>query len=309
MQIEDHGDHLTIVGDDKDRQHFKDIIAKARALPVYSGSLDPAAIRKSGLDLADSALALPCPADIDREWITANGVRCCWFRAPGGAGGDPILYLHGGGYVGGSVEASRGIAAALATAFAAPVLAVDYRQAPESPYPAAVDDSRAAYAWLIDQTERPVIVVGDSAGGALAVIVALDAARTGRRPARAAIASSGWFDLRMRGESWQTSKGHDLVTIELGQMFVSAYLDGADPETVNALLLDGLEAAPPLLIQMGGAEGPLSDAFAYAAKARGQGVAVTFEVYQDMPHNWVKFASPISESAFQRMAAWAEALD
>ncbi len=307
MEIQELGDRLNVTGDKQDLDQFADIIAKARELPVYGGSLYPQAIRKSGLDLADGPLAIGCPDTVTREWTDANGVPCCWFRPPASSA-VPVLYFHGGGYVAGSVEASRGIAASIALALAAPVLAVDYRQAPENPYPAAVDDANAAYDWIIAQTKEGVIVVGDSAGGALAVIVALEAARRGKRRARAVISSSGWFDLRMRGESWQSSKGHDLVSLELGRMFVDAYLGGADADLVNRLLEDHLDQAPPMLFQMGAVEGPLSDAFTYATKARLTGATIQLEVYAGMPHNWIKFASPVSELAFERMGDWARTL-
>ena len=303
LKIDDQGDRIPLTRSDRDRKRMADIVADARSLPAYAGSLDVHAIREGGLKFADRAVALQVPEDMMTEWIDAGGVPACWFRRAE-MSGAPLLYLHGGGFCGGSVAASRGIAAALADAFAVPVLAVEYRQGPEDPFPAAPEDARAAYNWLTDMSDAAITLVGDSAGGTLAVGLALDLVRNGGRRARAVIASSGWFDMMMRGHSWVANRDTDLVTTELGAYFRDAYMAGAPIALFDASLRDGLADAPPLLIQMGGAEGCLDDAAAYAAEARTAGVSVQFEEYVGMPHNYVKFDTPIAAAAIHRMVEW-----
>ena len=303
LQIDEQGDRILLTGSDEDRKQMAKIVADARSLPAYAGSLDVHAIRAGGLKFADSALALPVPDGVAMDWVDAGGVRACWFRRAE-MPGAPLLYLHGGGFCGGSVAASRGIAAALADAFAAPVLAVEYRQGPEDPFPAAPEDARTAYDWLTDRSDAAITLVGDSAGGTLAVGLALDLVRNGGRRARAVIASSGWFDLLMRGRSWVVNRDTDLVTTALGAYFRDAYLAGAPVALFDASLRAGLAEAPPLLIQMGGAECCLDDAAAYAAEARAAGVSVQLEVYDGMPHNYVKFDTPIAAAAIRRMVEW-----
>lgn len=307
-QIRQLGNRTEIAGDQQSIEMFAQIAAKARELPVYSGSVDIEAVRQSGLSFAESPLSYPVPSEMEREWVDAGGVRACWFRRTDYRDAAPVMYLHGGGYVGGSVEASRGIAARLADSLDAPVLAVAYRQAPEAPYPSAVEDTIAAYRWLTAQTDDPVGLVGDSAGGALAIGMAVEAARAGLRPAAYAIAMSVWLDFSLTGYSWLANRDKDLVTAKLGQFFLDAYLEGADPAAACEFFFDRLELAPPLLVQMGGAEGPLDSTVAFVERARALGVPVNLEVYADMPHNFAKFRSPISDIVYANAAEWAKGI-
>jgi monoterpene epsilon-lactone hydrolase len=111
----------------------------------------------------------PVDADIKLEPVTANGVKSEWVSAPDADPGRAILYLHGGGYVIGSINTHRSLAARLSRAAKARVLVIDYRLAPEHPFPAAVEDSVAAYRWMLAQGLKAsrIAVSGDSAGGGL----------------------------------------------------------------------------------------------------------------------------------------------
>lgn len=304
MKIRQLRNRTELTGDDVAIRDFARIAAQAHDLPVYGGSVDVNEIRASGLKFADSALAYPVPEGMEREWVDADGVRACWFRRPDHRATAPVLYLHGGGYVGGSVEASRGIAAQLADTLAAPVLAVDYRQGPEAPYPAAIEDTVTAYRWLTGQTGQRPGLAGDSAGGALAIGMALEAARTGLPPARYAIAMSAWIDFSLAGYSWLANRDKDLVSVRLGRVFVDSYLGGADPADACRFFFERIELAPPLLVQMGNVEGPLDSTVAYVERARAAGVAVDLEIYTDMPHNFSKFRNPICDCAYARMGLW-----
>jgi len=129
----------------------------------------------------------PTPAEVKVERVTAPMVPAEWLRSPSAEPGRVVLYLHGGGYVIGSPRSHRHLAAAIATAAGASALLLEYRCAPESPFPAAVDDAVAAYRWLLDQDipAGGLVIAGDSAGGGLTVATLL-ALRDGGAPLPAA---------------------------------------------------------------------------------------------------------------------------
>src|SRR3984893_3891157 len=114
-------------------------------------------------------MAAPAEADIKCEPVNAGGVKAEWISAPGAAPDRAVLYLHGGGYVVASIKPHRDVMGRVSRAAGARVLGLDYRLAPEHPFPAAVDDSLAAYRWLLGQGVQPskIAVAGDSAGGGL----------------------------------------------------------------------------------------------------------------------------------------------
>jgi acetyl esterase/lipase len=148
----------------------------------------------------------PLPADIRTEATDAGGVKAEWIAAPGTDAGRAILYLLGGGYVMGSIDNSRELAGRISRAARARVLLIEYRLAPEHPFPAALDDSLAAYRWMLASGADParVAVAGDSAGGGLVVatLVAIKEAKLAR-PA-AGVCMSPWVDLELTGESMTT---------------------------------------------------------------------------------------------------------
>lgn len=304
--IRQQRNRIEITGGAQDLEQFSALAAQARKLPVYSGSVDIAQIRASGEKFKDSPLAYPVADGMKQKWVDAGGVRACWFTREDYEGAAPVLYMHGGGYSAGSVEASRGIAAKLSDALKCPVLAIEYGQGPENPYPAAMQDTTEAYTWLLTQTDQAVICAGDSAGGSLAVGVALEAARKGMRRAACAIAMSPWMDFSLDSYSWLANRDLDLVTPHLGAAFVKAFLGNAAASDAVKFFYDRLELAPPLLVQMGGVEGPLDSGVAYVERARALGVPVDLEVYSQMPHNFAKFRNPISDVAYARIALWAQ---
>jgi acetyl esterase/lipase len=122
-----------ITGSADDLKEFQDIVSRARSLPAYCGAIDADKIREGGLRFAEGPLSYAVPDDVDSEGVELGAIRACWFLRARDAAALPVLYLHGGGFVAGSVQASRGIAACLATHLAAPVLALEYRQGPEHP--------------------------------------------------------------------------------------------------------------------------------------------------------------------------------
>jgi epsilon-lactone hydrolase len=215
--------------------------------------------------------------------------------------GRVVLYLHGGGYVIGSPRSHRHLAAAIATAGQAAALLLDYRLAPEHPYPAAVDDAAAAYRWLLDQGIAPgqIVIAGDSAGGGLTV-AALLALRDARLPQPAGgVCISPWVDLTCSGASYRTKAGADPIVQRTGvEEMARAYLGAAAPRTplASPLFADLRGLPPPLLIHVGSDEVLLDDSTQLADRARAAGVDATLEVWDRMIHVWHWFLPMLDEA-------------
>jgi monoterpene epsilon-lactone hydrolase len=239
------------------------------------------------------------PTDVHCEPVDAGGVPAEWITTPGVNTERVICYLHGGGYVLGSINTHRELASRLSRAASARVLILDYRLAPENPFPAAVDDSTAAYRWLLSVGVNParLVIAGESAGGGL-TIATLVALRDAGEPLPAAgICLSPWVDLACRGESIVTKAEIDPVVNKDHLLMMSkAYLVDTDPCTLLASpLYADLTGLPPLLIQVGTAECLFDDAMRLADRARAAGVDVTLEPWEDMIHMWHMFAAILPE--------------
>jgi len=244
-------------------------------------------------------MAAPAEADVKCEPVTAGGVSAEWISAPGAAADRAVLYLHGGGYVVGSIKTHRDLMGRVSRAAKARVLGLDYRLAPEHPFPAAVDDSVAAYRWMLQQNLKPsrIAVAGDSAGGGL-VIAALVAIRDAKLPMPGAgVCLSPWIDLEGVGESMKTREHADpVVRRDMLTQMAAAYLGGKDARTpLAAPLYADLKGLPPLLIQVGDAETLLDDSNRLAQRARAAGVQVKLEVWPEMIHVFQLFAGFLPE--------------
>ncbi len=249
-------------------------------------------------------------APVRREVVRAGGVDAEWLDGPGARPDRVVLYLHGGGYVLGSVSSHRDMISRLSAAAGARALALNYRLAPEHPFPAAVEDAVAAYRWLLEQGIAPtcVVVAGDSAGGGLAAAT-LVALRDRKLPLPAAGALlSPWVDLEGIGESMNGGVADDpMVRKDLIAAMAPTYLNGANPRTPLAAPLHAdLRGLPPLLIQVGRREVLLDDSTRLALAAQRAGVDVTLEVWPGMIHVWQIFASELAEGreAIARIGAF-----
>lgn len=199
-----------------------------------------------------------------------------------------LLYLHGGGYVIGAARTGVPLTAALAARAGLRALSLDYRLAPEHPYPAAVDDALAAYRALLDDTAPTrVVLAGDSAGGGLALATVL-AARDAGLPLPAAVATfSGWFDLTLSGPSLLGKESVDPIFDASDiREYAETYLpDGASARAPLASpVLADLRGLPPLLLQVGTHEVLLDDSTALAARAAAADVEVILETYPGSAH-------------------------
>jgi acetyl esterase/lipase len=192
------------------------------------------------------------------------------------------------------------------------VLALNYRLAPEHPFPAAVDDAVAAYRWLLEQGYKAarIAIAGDSAGGGLA-IATLIALRDGGDPLPAcAVPISPWTDMECTGDSIVSRAAVDpMVQKEILLQMGGAYLNGADPKSpLAAPLHANFAGLPPLLIQVGDAEVLLDDSTRIEAKMKKAGVDVTVEVWDDMIHVWHLFAPMLDkgQEAIDRLGAFVQ---
>lgn len=211
-----------------------------------------------------------------------------------------LLHLHGGGYVMGDPAGSRGLTTRLALGIPATVLSVDYRLAPKHPFPAAVHDAVAVYADLLAHGADPArtALIGESAGGGLAV-AALVAARDQGLPMPAAcIALSPWTDLACEGASHAALHGRDpLLTRDILLEMAALYLAGHSPaDPLASPACADLTGLPPLLVQAGSEEVLRDDAIRLAEAARACGVEVDLRIWPDMIHVWQMFGDLLPEA-------------
>jgi epsilon-lactone hydrolase len=234
--------------------------------------------------------------------------------APANADGEStrtILYLHGGGYYFCSPKSHRSLVFQLAVRSSARTFSLDYRLAPEHPFPAALDDALAAYRRLLADATPPdsIVVAGDSAGGGLALALLVALRDAGDALPAAALLFSPWTDLAATGGTLVTNDGADPMF--RGAAVARAarlYLADADPTHPYASpLYADFAGLPPLFMQAGSTEVLLDDAKRVAQRAKAAGVAVEFEVWRNMPHVWQLFAPFIPEArrALDRAAAFA----
>jgi acetyl esterase/lipase len=282
------------------------VIEMLRAMPPVSGDTIP----EMRATMAASTGVMPIPEDVRFEPVDAAGVKAEWVIAPGATSDRAIVYFHGGGYVSGSVLTHRLLVADVSRASSVPVLSVDYRLGPEHPFPAAVDDAVAAYAFARTRGIAPSRIAfgGDSAGGGLTV-AALLALRDRREPLPAGgFCISPWFDLSLSGQSMETREAADPM-LDRARLAIMArgYLAGTDARTPLASpLFADLTGLPPLLVQVGTAEVLLDDSTRFAARAQQAGIDMELEVWDDMIHDWHAFALVLPEGrqAIERVGAF-----
>lgn len=223
-----------------------------------------------------------------------------------------ILFLHGGGYICGNPEGAASVAALLAQIADATVVLPRYRLGPEHAHPAAVDDAVTAYRSMLGRGIHPsrITVVGESAGGGLALSAVIELVRTGLAPAALAVWSP-LADLDLSAIGTKTNSGSDpMVTEAVLTMVVRAYLQGQDPRTPSASPLHAdLTGLPPLLIQVGGRDALLDDATQLAECAKAAGVEVSLEICDGQPHVFQYLAAKraVAHDAVARTAAFAVA--
>ncbi len=227
------------------------------------------------------------PKDLDYQPVRANGVPAEWITAPGADSGA-VLYLHGGAYVLGSVRTCREFVSRLARATKMRALTLDYRLAPEHPFPAALEDATSAYRWLLGQGFDPaqIIIAGDSAGGGLTLATLVALRDAGEALPAGAVCISPWMDLALTGASIRDKAKADPILGRVSLDMYAGYYAGERELSfplISPLYAD-LTGLPPLLIQVGTDEILLDDATRCAENARKVGVDVTLEIWDEMFH-------------------------
>jgi acetyl esterase/lipase len=245
------------------------------------------------------ATIYPVDPAVKREKADANGVSGEWITAPGISGETTMLYIHGGGWTIGSVNTHARLVGNISAAADVRAFSIDYRLAPEHPFPAGLDDCITAYKWLLDQGVDParLAIAGDSAGGNLTLASLVRLRDEGLPLPAAAVCLSPATDFGQTGESYTTRREADpMIQPDSMPRVREAYLPGRDPKDplISPLYAD-LSGLPPILIQVGDAEVLRDDSTQFAARAKVAGVDVTLEVWDEMIHVFQFFAPILPE--------------
>ena len=264
---------LKAVQDDLDANPWPEDLYEARTLYDEMGPLvsDDIHVDSFTIDYMDAQIFTPPVSDEERI----------------------ILFLHGGGYVYGSMKSHAGMVAEIARYAESKALHMNYRLAPETPYPAAVDDACLAYEWLLEKgyQANKISIVGDSAGGGLVMCTLIALKEKGVALPGSTVCISPWVDLEGKGESYQTRQELDpMIDQGIVEFVTTNYLNGADPKLPTVSPIHGdFTGFPPLLVQVGEREVLFSDAQMLVEKAQASGMDVTFEEWKDMVHVWHLF--------------------
>jgi acetyl esterase/lipase len=216
-----------------------------------------------------------------------------------------LLFLHGGGYISGGIASHVNFAMWISRATGCAVLLIDYRLAPEHPFPAALDDAVQAFNWLRENgpgglhAAEKTFVLGDSAGGGLALALLLALRDRKLAQADAAVTFSAWTDVSNSSPSYIKNQNLELGSVKaVADYFTSQYLQGADPTNPLASPLFGqLAGLPPLLMQVSSCELISDDSLLFAEKARAAGVHVDLQIWPDMVHVWQGFIPQLPEAS------------
>lgn len=236
--------------------------------------------------------------------VDFGDIECEWLIPAEPAEDARLLYIHGGAWMAGGLDSHRGLASRIAEASGIPTLTLDYRLAPEHPFPAGLEDCLSIYGWMLENGPHGAdpcgraLIAGDSAGGNLALASLLALKALPEVMPDAAVVLSPATDFTASGASCETRRDRDPV-IDHGRStgFRALYYPGHMPrEPLISPLFGDLSELPPLLIQVGDAETLLDDSVMFAAKAKDAGVDVLLEVWDDMPHVWQFFAPVLPES-------------
>lgn len=247
------------------------------------------------------------PSDVAITAVDAGGVPAFWVASPDVATDRAILYLHGGGFQVGSIDSHAEVVARIGRLAHQRVLFVDYRLAPEHPFPAALDDALVAWRWLRDQVPTTAAIAGDSAGGGLAISVMLSLRNTGEPMPRAAAVMSPTVDLTASGASFD-ARAHDdpVLSPQFVRNLFEAYIGEGDPNhPLASPAFSSLDGLPRLLVQVGTHEILYSDSETLASNARRDGVQITFDVALGLTHVYQMIDdAPESIAAIERLAAF-----
>lgn len=286
----------------------------AKAVPELI--LEPAGLADGELDLYTfrsfmSTSEFEVPDSVKIEKVSSGGVAAEWVIESSANPDNRIAFFHGGGFVAGELASRRPFASWLSKATGCSILLIDYRLAPEHPFPAAVEDSISSYRWLCKNgpygknPASKTFIGGDSAGGCLALSILLGLKEVNEDVPNAVFTLSAFLDMAVTGNSVSTREDLDILFKRSHlKKFAELYLAGQDPtEPFASPLYGDLSGFPPILMQVGDAELLLDDSIRFAEKAEKAGVNVTLEVYPEMFHIWQMFGPlfPEAQKAINRI--------
>lgn len=236
---------------------------------------------------------MPPHDSVTREKVSLKGIACEWYRDDNSNDESVLVYLHGGGYVIGSLTSHEPLYADLCRHCRVQVLGVDYRLAPENPYPAAIEDSLTIYQELLEQGFKHIAIAGDSAGGGLTLATLLTIKERGLPMPAAAVLISPWADLTMSGNTIESLAEKDPVVSLKGLKDMAAhYCNGANPEDplISPVFAD-LSGLPPILVHVGSDEILLNDSQRIKANLDRDGVINEYKEFPEMIHVFHHFAA------------------
>jgi acetyl esterase/lipase len=276
------------------QQQTLDAILRQSAFPVDSD------VGEQRRLLREAISAQPLPADVTVTAAALGGVPTAEITVDGIEPRHVVLYFHGGVYVMSDAFLAAGLASQVGRRTDAKVISVDYRLAPEDPYPAAVDDALAAYEALLDNGIAPsdIAFAGESAGGGLAIATMVNARDHGLPLPAAAFVMSPYADLTLAGTTMETKRDVDpLLSRNALQARVTDYTAGQDAAVglISPIFAD-LSGLPPLIIQAGSHEVLLDDALRLARQAATADVEVTLDITPGVPHVFQAY-SPLLDEA------------
>jgi acetyl esterase/lipase len=252
------------------------------------------------------------PEGVTYAEVAADGVPALWCIPTECRSDVVILYTHGGGFAANSASSHRKLAGHLAAAAGARAFVIDYRLAPEYPYPAQLDDAVTAYRWLRRDSSEPlkIVAAGDSAGGNLAIALALKLRQLGHKGPDGVVVISPWLDMEHLGATLDDNAGRDaLINRGLVQLMAAMYLGGgggsATDPLVNPLHAD-LTDFPPVYIAVGDAEALLDDTRRFADRVEKFGGVVEVEIAPDQQHVYPLMAgrAPEADATIAAAGAW-----
>ena len=233
---------------------------------------------------------IPLPDSTKFERILAGNVYAEWITCGDVDTDKTFMFIHGGGYYRGSIAATRATVARISAEAKVRCLSIEYRLAPEHPFPAAIDDTYTAYNWLLKEGMKPknIIVSGQSAGGGLCLALLLKIKENNGFQPKGAVALSPWTDLSQSGKTMITNANTDpVISKKYLDRMANLYLSKTPSITPLASPLYGnLSGLPPMLVQVGSAETMLDDSKRFVERAKEAKVDVQIEVWEDMFHGW-----------------------
>jgi len=267
-------------------QVLEDIIAAKRKNPYT----DKKTVEQLREETEKAGSQIPLPSNTNFERILADNVYAEWITCGDVDTNKVFMFIHGGGYYRGSIASTRATVARISAQAKVKCLSIEYRLAPEHPFPAAIDDTYTAYKWLLKEgfKSQDIIVSGQSAGGGLCLSLLLKLKDNNEIQPLGAVAISPWTDLTQSGVTMVTNADIDpIISKKYLDRMSNLYLaNGSEPSHLASPLLGNLSGLPPILVQVGTAETMLDDSKRFVEKAKKAKVDIQIEVWEDMFHGW-----------------------